>query len=788
LNEKIFLCYAREDKEQVDELYQRLLAAGFSPWQDKESLLPGQEWTAEIEQAIRESDFFLACLSRNSIDKAGVIQREIKFALKTQQKKFKGKVYLIPVRLEDCRLPEDLQQFQWVDWFEEKAWEKLFKTIRRGIEQRSVWPKRLVNLFIYERHWPVILPLVIPLLYVLLREGCQDSIRALTAMTGLQVFASATLIISGVLYWAVSRHERRRLWLTGLGAALGILILLLLVLKSASEPKAPPNVLVVSVADFTGADAQTSKDDCANANGFFTRLTETLAGFPVYMQRCYKKVVYDTGMKPEEKKGQAESIAKSGNVSANLVIWGETTRSSSGDEFSVHLLVVQLPLSGDEQFADLAFPNEGDMKFTRHELAKDTIFDDIAGALMIISGLSHPDTRLDQESDQTLDQLINDMKRIQSPAMAFYKGLWLINRARRGSNPEYNLQSAITTFEPIWKNQPATTDPDELDLEWKAKMNQAVAQTLLGRYKKTDARESFERAVNLYAELKKSPPTDDEFETCWIDINHGVALFELGQRTPGEQELRQAREMFEKALTDTNEKPDKEWQLARAITNQYLGSVLAVLGGRTQNKDNLIVAIRKYDSALEVLNEADTPEAWVRAKRNRADARAILANWEDEPEPISKLKEAVSDYRAISDSDAFKTACSNAEQARVYHDWGNALLLLAKRVDDSQKMSSFDEARACFEQARSIRERAGNPAELANTQDDLGKALLELGKSARGQVSTDQLKQAVNMFCKAKEYYNAQYFPQRYSKIISALNQLRGLLPGTVYDQACTQY
>ena len=134
---RIFLSYAREDEDRVANLYQRLSAEGFRPWMDKRDILPGEQWSSSIRRAIRRSDFFVACLSANSIDKRGWIQREIKQALDILQEMFGSDIYLIPVRLEDCAVPEGLTEFQWVDLFEEDGWTRLLKAIQVGMERRG---------------------------------------------------------------------------------------------------------------------------------------------------------------------------------------------------------------------------------------------------------------------------------------------------------------------------------------------------------------------------------------------------------------------------------------------------------------------------------------------------------------------------------------------------------------------------------------------------------------------------------------------------------------------------
>ena len=133
---QIFLSYAREDEEKVEKFYQKLSDAGFKPWMDKRDILPGERWQSSIREAIHRSDFFLACLSANSV-KRGFLQKEIRDALDIRQKMFEDDIYLIPVRLEDCGVPETVRDFQWVDLFEEDGWTRLVKAIRAGIEHRA---------------------------------------------------------------------------------------------------------------------------------------------------------------------------------------------------------------------------------------------------------------------------------------------------------------------------------------------------------------------------------------------------------------------------------------------------------------------------------------------------------------------------------------------------------------------------------------------------------------------------------------------------------------------------
>ena len=132
---QLFLSYTREDEAAVAQLYERLATVGLKPWMDQEDILPGEIWQESILHAIRDSHFFLACVSPNSVEKRGVLQRELREALDAWKDKLPGDIYLIPVRLEDCAVPEQLIQFQWVDIFHSRGWTRLLRAIQRGTER-----------------------------------------------------------------------------------------------------------------------------------------------------------------------------------------------------------------------------------------------------------------------------------------------------------------------------------------------------------------------------------------------------------------------------------------------------------------------------------------------------------------------------------------------------------------------------------------------------------------------------------------------------------------------------
>jgi hypothetical protein len=112
----VFISYASEDRPKARQLYNQLEMDGFDAWLDEQRLLPGQDWNLEIEKAEMASDVILLCLSRFSIQKEGYIQREIKLALKIQEEKPEGTIFVIPVRLDDCELPFSIRGLHWADY------------------------------------------------------------------------------------------------------------------------------------------------------------------------------------------------------------------------------------------------------------------------------------------------------------------------------------------------------------------------------------------------------------------------------------------------------------------------------------------------------------------------------------------------------------------------------------------------------------------------------------------------------------------------------------------------
>lgn len=129
---RVFIAYDRKDTDISRKLYTILKNEGFEPWMDVYDILPGQRWQNVIEKALREADFVVILLSPNST-RAGYLQKEIRIALEAVKERREDSLYMIPVRVKPCVIPDTLSKYQVVDLFEEGGFPKLISSLERTI-------------------------------------------------------------------------------------------------------------------------------------------------------------------------------------------------------------------------------------------------------------------------------------------------------------------------------------------------------------------------------------------------------------------------------------------------------------------------------------------------------------------------------------------------------------------------------------------------------------------------------------------------------------------------------
>lgn len=137
ISASVFLSYTRQDQKEVEKIYGYLKLAGHAPYMDTENLLGGENWEQALYKAIETSDIFIFCISNNSLERRGILKKEIKRALEKLEGMLSDDIYIIPVRLEDCPYLEELKHLQALDWFEIRQRKKILESIQVAMQRRK---------------------------------------------------------------------------------------------------------------------------------------------------------------------------------------------------------------------------------------------------------------------------------------------------------------------------------------------------------------------------------------------------------------------------------------------------------------------------------------------------------------------------------------------------------------------------------------------------------------------------------------------------------------------------
>ena len=128
---RVYLCHANEDKPTIREIYKRLRGeAWILPWFDEESLLAGQDREYETSKALKTAHLIIVCLSKKSVKREGFIQKEIRNALDTSNEKLMGAIFIIPLRLDNCKMPVELKRLEPLNYFVSGSYERLLQSIK----------------------------------------------------------------------------------------------------------------------------------------------------------------------------------------------------------------------------------------------------------------------------------------------------------------------------------------------------------------------------------------------------------------------------------------------------------------------------------------------------------------------------------------------------------------------------------------------------------------------------------------------------------------------------------
>jgi hypothetical protein len=137
MNKRIFIIYSHKDIELARTLTEQLKAKGYNPWLDEQEIVPGQNWAKAINQAIEKSSIALFLSSKNIENSQGFAMKEIKVARELLRANQESHSPIIPVYLEESKLPEELAGIHAVKLYEKNGFEQLEKGLEYVLGNRT---------------------------------------------------------------------------------------------------------------------------------------------------------------------------------------------------------------------------------------------------------------------------------------------------------------------------------------------------------------------------------------------------------------------------------------------------------------------------------------------------------------------------------------------------------------------------------------------------------------------------------------------------------------------------
>lgn len=136
---KVFISYAKEDQKIAIQYYEWLETEGFMPWLDIKKLKGGQNWELEITRAFKSAHVIILLMSSKSVNKRGFVQREVKDALDNLRYKNPDDIYIIPVIVEECEVPDYIsEKIQFINNIYGNAFDSLKSSLLTAAEQQLI--------------------------------------------------------------------------------------------------------------------------------------------------------------------------------------------------------------------------------------------------------------------------------------------------------------------------------------------------------------------------------------------------------------------------------------------------------------------------------------------------------------------------------------------------------------------------------------------------------------------------------------------------------------------------
>jgi hypothetical protein len=109
-----FISHAHADKEIVDQIFSWLnRVANIPVWYDAHNLTSGIQIATYLGEVIKQCRAMIIILSKASVE-SGWVKEEFEVAM-GQRASTKGAFTIIPIKIEECKIPSFLETTKWMD-------------------------------------------------------------------------------------------------------------------------------------------------------------------------------------------------------------------------------------------------------------------------------------------------------------------------------------------------------------------------------------------------------------------------------------------------------------------------------------------------------------------------------------------------------------------------------------------------------------------------------------------------------------------------------------------------
>lgn len=124
----VFISYSSKDKSFIEKLSEKLVDNRIGVWLDKWEMKPGDSLIDKIQNGIEDSSYLLVVLSKHYVESEWCKKEQNAGLTKEINNK---EVVVIPILLEDCKVPLFLQEKVYADFREDfdRGFEELYRSL-----------------------------------------------------------------------------------------------------------------------------------------------------------------------------------------------------------------------------------------------------------------------------------------------------------------------------------------------------------------------------------------------------------------------------------------------------------------------------------------------------------------------------------------------------------------------------------------------------------------------------------------------------------------------------------